>query len=157
MFRATPAPARGNADQFTGGGGPVFLKNEFRGVGDAEAGARGDGTPDSVRRVGHLAAMQRASRAADGTPLHIRADGPGFDAMDVPDGSWQPKLQFAVFMPTAERFALMRRQGAAVDLATQYAVRSADNGLERFCTTTRRQNFLVPPRRHRVYPLLELR
>ena len=28
--------------------------------------------------------LQRSSRAADGTPLHIRMDGPGFDTMDVP-------------------------------------------------------------------------
>jgi hypothetical protein len=31
-----------------------------------------------------------------------------------------------------------------------------DNGLERFLTTTRRQNFLVPPRRNRAFPLVEL-
>ena len=35
-------------------------------------------------RVGHIAALQRVSRVADGTPLHIRNDGPGFDGMDVP-------------------------------------------------------------------------
>jgi hypothetical protein len=28
--------------------------------------------------------------------------------------------------------------------------------LERFMTATRRQNFLVPPRRHRAFPMLEL-
>ena len=37
-----------------------------------------------------------------------------------------------------------------------YAVNPDDNGLERFSTATRRQNFLVPPRRHRAFPLLEL-
>jgi hypothetical protein len=31
-----------------------------------------------------------------------------------------------------------------------------DNGVERFITTTRRQNFLVPPRRNRAFPLIEL-
>ena len=31
-----------------------------------------------------------------------------------------------------------------------------DNGLERFITAPRRQNFLAPPRRHRGFPLLEL-
>ncbi len=31
-----------------------------------------------------------------------------------------------------------------------------DNGLERFITATRRQNFLVPPRRQRAFPLIEL-
>jgi hypothetical protein len=29
------------------------------------------------------------------------------------------------------------------------------NGPERFITATRRQNFLVPPRRHRAFPLAE--
>jgi len=32
----------------------------------------------------------------------------------------------------------------------------SDNGLERFITATRRQNFLIPPRRHRGFPLVEL-
>jgi hypothetical protein len=41
-------------------------------------------------------------------------------------------------------------------LDDRHAVDPLGNGLERFLTTTRRQNFLVPPRRHRAYPLLEL-
>ena len=62
------------------------------------------------------------SRAADGTPLHIRADGPGLDSMDVPAfrtfpgpagvevpaGSNQFKLQFLIYVPTADLFARMR-------------------------------------------------
>ena len=31
-----------------------------------------------------------------------------------------------------------------------------DTGLDQFIAATRRQNFLVPPRRHRAFPLLEL-
>jgi hypothetical protein len=50
----------------------------------------------------------------------------------------------------------MRRNQASLDLARQFAVDDADNGLERFLTATRRQNFLVPPRRHRAFPLVEL-
>jgi hypothetical protein len=112
--------------------------------------------------------LQRVSRASDGTPLHIRNDGPGFDGMDVPAfqlfpggqtvsaGSNQFKLQFLVFVPTAEFFRQMRVNAAAQDLATQHSVDPDDNGLERFITATRRQNFLVPPRRHRSFPLLEL-
>jgi hypothetical protein len=83
-------------------------------------------------------------------------DGPGFDQMDVPDGSKQPKLQFTAFVPSADFFATMRRNSAAVDLAQRFDVEESDNGLERFLTTTRRQNFLAPPRRHRAFPLLEL-
>jgi hypothetical protein len=87
--------------------------------------------------------------------MHIRMDGPGFDNMDVPGGSIQPKLQFTVFVPNADFFATMRRNQAALDLAQRFAVDEADNGLERFLTATRRQNFLVPPRRHRAFPLVE--
>jgi hypothetical protein len=156
MFRSTPPPSLGNADQFTNGGGPSFLDNRFQGTGDALASARGIGTPGNEHRMGHLSTLQRSSRAADGTPIHIRMDGPGFDAMDVPDGSSQPKLQFTVFVPSADFFRTMRSNQASLDLAAANAVAPTDNGLERFITATRRQNFLVPPRRHRAFPLLEL-
>jgi hypothetical protein len=86
----------------------------------------------------------------------MRMDGPGLDAMDVPDGSLQPKLQFTIFVPTADVFATMRRNVAALDLVDKYKVDPEDNGLERFLTATRRQNFLIPPRRHRAFPLLEV-
>jgi hypothetical protein len=156
MFRSTPPPSRGNTDQFTDGGGPAFLPNEFKGVDDAARGAQGIGTPNSDHRLGHLATLQRSSRAKDGTPIHIRMDGPGFDNLDVSDGSNQPKLQFTVFVPTADFFARMRRNQASVDLAQAHHVPDNDQGLERFLTATRRQNFLVPPRQHRAFPLVEV-
>jgi hypothetical protein len=106
--------------------------------------------------MGHLPALQRSSRAADGTPVHIRMDGPGLDNMDVPGGSSQPKLQFTIFVPTAEFFRAMRVNQASLDLVNQFGVAGDDNGLERFLTATRRQNFLIPPRRHRAFPLAEL-
>jgi hypothetical protein len=156
MFRSTPPPSRGYPDQFTEGGGPAFLPNEFKGIGDAEAGARGIGTPDGEPHLGHLSTLQRSSRAPDGTPLHIRMDGPGFDDLDVPDSTNQPKLHFSVFVPAAKVFAEMRRNQASLDLADRYRVAEDDQGLERFISATRRQNFLVPPRRHRAFPLVEL-
>jgi hypothetical protein len=100
--------------------------------------------PVTSHRMGHLATLRRSSRAGDGTPMHVRMDGAGFDDMDVPDGSNQPKLQFTVFVPSADFFATMR------------ANQAGNNGLERFITATRRQNFLAPPRRHRAFPLVEL-
>jgi hypothetical protein len=164
MFRSTPPPSFGNGgDPFANGGGPSFLPNEFKGVNDAANGAQGIGTPENEHRIGHLTALQRSSRAADGTPLHIRMDGPGFDKMDVPStiprpgrSGNVPKLQFTVFVPTANFFATMRRNQASLDLQQRFSVDPDDNGLERFLTATRRQNFLVPPRRHRAFPLLEL-
>jgi len=155
-FRSNPIPALGGADQFGGGGGPAFLDNVFQGVNDARANAAAINTFEGEHRMGHLSALQRSSRAADGTPIHIRMDGPGFDSMDVPDGRAQPKLQFTVFVPTADFFARMRRNQASLDLVRKYGVDDENNGLERFITATRRQNFLVPPRRHRAFPLLEM-
>jgi hypothetical protein len=150
MFRPNPPPSAGNADQFTDGGGPAFLQNAFHDPADARAGAVATG------RIGHLTALQRCSRARDTTPLHIRTDGAGFDALDVPDGSKQPKLHFAMFVPTAKAFADMRRAQAALDLVEELGVDERRNGIECFVTATRRQNFLVPPRRHRAFPLVEL-
>lgn len=176
-------PAAGNTDQFTNGGGPAFINNVFQGTGSAAAEAQDsaglftptnqtlDATFTGTGRVGHNAALQRVSRAADGTPIHLRMDGPGVDTMDVPAfrtfpgsngvdvpaGSNQFKLQFLIFVPTADFFARLRTSQAAQDLQHQFlADEDDDNGLERFITATRRQNFLAPPRRHRAFPLTEL-
>jgi hypothetical protein len=134
---------------------------------NARLGATFTGKP----RIGHEAALQQVSRAGDGTPLHIRADGPGFDGLDVPAfrtfpgangtdvpaGSSQFKLQFLIYVPAADLFARMRTAQAAQGLEQEFLDgRGDDNGLERHITATRRQNFLVPPRRHRAFPLLEL-
>jgi hypothetical protein len=175
MFRSnqlgTPngLPAQPNPDdEFTDGGGPAFVANVFQGSNaaflDAQAAngafsvqnALMSATHEGEHRIGHEEALQRSSRAADGTPLHIRMDGTGFDNFDVPGGSKQPKLQFTAFIPTAEFFRKMRADAAALDLQEQFGVNPLDNGLERFMTATRRQNFLVPPRRTRAFPLLEL-
>jgi hypothetical protein len=189
MFRANqegsanglPTPFNA-ADPYTGGGCPAFVPNTFQGPNDAMLGARDAGglfnpnapagtqqtqTFTGLGRIGHNAGLQRASRAADGTPIHIRMDGPGLSSLDVPAfqtfpgggsvsaGSTQPKLEFIIFMPTAESFRQMRTKVAAQDLQVQFNVDPDDNGLERFITSTRRQNFLVPPRPVRSFPLTE--
>lgn len=164
MFRSDPPPSMGNgSDPFLNGGGPAFLPNEFKGIDDAAQNAQGIDTLNNEHRIGHLSALQRSSRASDGTPLHIRMDGPGFDKLDIPpllvvpgNSGNVPKLHFTVFVPTADFFAKMRTNQASLDLQAAFAVLPTDNGLERFMTATRRQNFLVPPRRHRAFPLLEL-
>jgi hypothetical protein len=177
-------PADGNADQFTNGGGPAFINNVFQGANAAARSARDsagtfgpnnqtlDATFQGQHRIGHNAALQRSSRSTvDGSPLHIRNDGPGFSGLDVPAfqdfpgtagarsfpaGTNLPKLEFLVFVPTADFFQTMRRNQAAQDLQKQFGVDPDDNGFERFITATRRQNLLVPPRRHRSFPLIEL-
>ncbi len=164
-------------DPFTNGGANVpesvsaFIPNTFHGPNAVLTNYDPDDLANGVKtlRGGHLQGLQRVSRAPDGTPLHARMDGPGFDPLDVPDGSNQPKLQFSAFFPTADFFQKMREQVAMIDLlakadgGTEASVPAGvnpmamkDNGLERFITATRRQNFLIPPRRHRAFPLLEL-
>jgi hypothetical protein len=154
MYHSPPIN-RGNADQLTNGGGPAFLPNEDRGPNYARQTAQGIGTDENERRIGHLSTLQRSSRAADHTPIHIRMDGPGFDGMDVPGGASTAKLQFTVFVPSADFFATMRRNAASLDLQEEFDIDEDENGLERFLTATRRQNFLAPPRRHRAFPLVE--
>jgi hypothetical protein len=164
MFRSNPPPSFGSgSDPFLNGGGPGFLPSTFNGTGDAALNAQGVNTPLFEHRIGHLSALQQSSRAPDGTPLHIRMDGPGFDILDVPDiidrpgrSGNIPKLYFTAFVPTADFFDKMRKNQAAQNLQTQFAVDPLDNGIERFTTSTRRQNFLCPPRRSRAFPLLEL-
>jgi hypothetical protein len=156
MFHA-PSLVPGNSNQFADGGGPSLLPNQNRGPHYARRTAAGIGTSNGERRMGHLSCLQRSSRAADGTPIHLRMDGPGYDAMDVPGGAVLPKLQFTIFVPSAEFFRTLRTHQASLDLQHKFGMSPSDNGLERFITATRRQNFLIPPRRHRAFPLLELR
>ncbi|MGH2508434.1 MAG: hypothetical protein ACRDHZ_13700, partial [Ktedonobacteraceae bacterium] len=118
----------------------------------------------------HEFALQRSSRAQDGTALHIRNDGPGLSSLDVPDGSTVATLEFTIFVPTSDFFQAMRVNAASLDLVKEgqnggtgtsvppgiEAADSGDDGLERFTSATRRQNFLIQPRRHRSFPLLEL-
>jgi hypothetical protein len=187
MFRANQLgttdglPSDGNTDQFTNGGGPAFINNVFQGADSAQreaadtAGVFGpnnatkDATFNGEHRIGHIAALQRSGRTADGRPIHIRNDGPGFDTLDVPAfqdfpggtnfaaGTTQFKLHFLAFVPTSEFFRAMRVNAAAQDLQNQFQGGQDDeNGVERFITATRRQNFLCPPRRHRAFPLVEL-
>jgi len=189
MFRANqenttnglPAPFNAT-DPFTNGGCPAFVNNRFQGRNDASLGAQDAGglfNPNSapgtqqpqsftgLPRIGHEQALQRSARASNGTPLHIRVDGPGLSSLDVPAfqtfpggtnvpaGSQQPTLEFAMFFPTSEFFRQLRNNVGAQDLQVQFKVDPDDNGLERFITATRRQNFLTPPRNVRSLPGIE--
>jgi hypothetical protein len=176
-------PSQPTGDGFANGGGASAVANKFQGANDTFLSAQNKfgqytaATPANqeqgstftgLPRIGHEQALQRSGRAKDGTPLHIRMDGAGFDGMDVPTfqvfpggatlqaGSNQPKLQFSAFVQTAEFFRQMRADSAAQDLQKQFNVDPDDNGLERFMTATRRQMFLLPPRKHRSFPLVEL-
>ena len=130
--------------------------------------------------IGHSAAIQTASRlqrdhvAADGTvyargtAVPQRAD---FNTLDNPffwsahaardRMSDQPTagVHFVVFNPTSDDF---ERTRLAMDGVLPGGKRLAlspnarGQGINSVLSTTHRQNFLVPPRRHRSFPLAEL-
>jgi hypothetical protein len=157
MFQSPAEAQEDGRDPFRDGGGPrdlsqrgAVLHNIFNGAGYARTSAKRFG------RIGHVSQLQRSGRTADGRPIHLRIDGPGFDAMDTKTGRNTPKLQFSGFFPSADFFATLRRNQASVDLLNEFRLDEEDHGLERFITATRRQNFLIPPRRHRAFPLIEL-
>jgi hypothetical protein len=132
------------------------------------------------RRIGHAGAIQPASRLERdvvgndgtvyprGTAVPHRAD---FNTLDNPF-TWSAHpvrdrmadtpaagTHFVVFNPTADDF---RRVRLAMDgiLPTgdrlDIAPRSIGQGINSVMHATHRQNFLVPPRAHRSFPLSEL-
>jgi hypothetical protein len=157
MFESPPQVTEDATDPFRDGGGPrnlgrrgAFLRNQFRGANYAVTSAQ------QFQRIGHISQLHRSGRTSDGRPIHLRIDGPGFDAMDTTTGRNTPKLQFSGFFPSSDFFSTLRRNQASLDLLDQFDLEEEDHGLERFITATRRQNFLIPPRRHRAFPLIEL-
>jgi hypothetical protein len=130
--------------------------------------------------IGHSAAIQTSSRLQQdtrgpdgtlfrrGTAIPQRAD---FNTLDNPFfWSADPKrdaqstepaagVHFVVFNPTSDDFHRNRlaMDGVLPDgTKLPVAPRARAQGLNSVLVTTHRQNFLVPPRRHRSFPLVEL-
>jgi hypothetical protein len=132
------------------------------------------------RRIGHSAAIQTTSRLLEdvtgpdgtvfpkGSAIPDRAD---FNTLDNPffwsaqperDGMGEEPaagIHFLVFNPTSDDF---HRNRLAMDgvfpdgTKLEFEPRSRGQGFNAVLRTTHRQNFLVPPRRHRSLPLVEL-
>jgi hypothetical protein len=129
----------------------------------------------SSGRIGHSASIQTTSRldrdvvAADGTvypkgtAIPVRAD---FNTLDNPfDWSIRPDeigatpaagVHFVVFNPTSDDFHRNRRamDGVLPGGKIPFKPRAREQGFNEVLQTTHRQNFLVPPRRHRSFPLV---
>jgi len=127
-------------------------------------------------RIGHSASIQPTSRLpADvvgpdgtvylkGTAIPQRAD---FNTLDNPF-FWRPAgvdhhpsagVHFVVFNPTSDDFHRNRlaMDGVLPDgTRLRLAPGSRPQGINSVLHTTHRQNFLVPPRSHRSFPLAEL-
>jgi hypothetical protein len=126
--------------------------------------------------VGHNGMLQQASRLSGdiidnygrlrpkGTAVPIRED---FNTLDNPFASppsGKPAaagLHFAVFVPASRLFhnARLAMDGILPDTDhtnLRGTIDDAHNGINSFMAATHRQNFLVPPRAHRSFPLAEL-
>jgi hypothetical protein len=131
------------------------------------------------RQIGHSAAIQTASRLqADvrgndgmlykkGTAIPQRAD---FNTLDNPffwsaiggETSSEPAagVHFVVFTPTSDDFnrGRLAMDGHLPDgTKLPFDANARGQGFNSVLRTTHRQNFIVPPRRHRSFPLVELR
>jgi hypothetical protein len=133
-----------------------------------------------TKQIGHSASLQTASRLAStavgasgaiygpGTAIPHRAD---FNTLDNPffwsadparDGmSDTPAagVHFVVFNPSSDDFnrGRLAMDGVLPDgTKLPFAPRDRGQGFNSILRTTHRQNFLVPPRAHRSFPLVEL-
>lgn len=77
--------------------------------------------------------------------------------MDDMDGNGAtPGVHFLAFSAGSQIFHQSRMGMEAADVVGEHPVPAQANGINAFIHATRRQNFLVPPRQHRAFPLLEL-
>jgi hypothetical protein len=128
-------------------------------------------------RIGHSASIQVTSRLAEdttgpdgtrypkGTAIPIRAD---FNTLDNPfaysidseelQQGPQAGIHFVVFNPSSDDFHRNRlaMDGVLPDGTLPLEPRDRNQGFNAVLRTTHRQNFIVPPRRHRSFPLAEI-
>ena len=134
----------------------------------------------ATKQIGHSASLQTVSRLATtavgasgavygpGTAIPHRAD---FNTLDNPfawsvdpakDGmaaGAAAGVHFVVFNPSSDDFnrGRLAMDGVLPDgTRLPFAPRDRGQGFNSILRTTHRQNFLVPPRRHRSFPLVEL-
>jgi hypothetical protein len=151
-----------------------------QGPDDTASAAQVTGDFRKLGRIGHSSSLQTTSRLQEdvrgsdgvlyrkGTAVPHRAD---FNTLDNPffwsaaperDGMAEGPaagVHFVVFSPTSDDFNRTRlaMDGVLPDgTKLPFQPRARGQGLNSVLRTTHRQNFLVPPRRHRSLPLVEL-
>ncbi len=168
MFSArTPVPA--DPGTVTLPNGPAQLSTMAQVKQDAGGG----------RVLGHNALLQQATRLAattydnygrrrvQGTPVPLRED---FNTLDDPF-AWapggvgptnKPGMHFVAFVPGHHLFhrARLAMDGVMPDgtnfRAAPYHMSDANLGINAQMRASHRQNYVIPPRRHRSFPLVEL-
>jgi hypothetical protein len=107
--------------------------------------------------IGHNEAVQRGSRTREGQALALRVDFNTLDALDVANSAEPtPGVHFLAFTPGSAIFDRSRMGMDDPGLSARFGIAAKADGINAFIRATRRQNFLVPPRAHRAFPLVEL-
>jgi hypothetical protein len=133
----------------------------------------------SLHQAGHNALLQQAARLAattydnygrrrtQGTSVPLRED---FNTLDDPF-AWapggvrpasKPGMHFVAFLPGHHLFqrARLAMDGVMPDgtdlRAAPYNIPAADAGINGMVRASHRQNYVIPPRRNRSFPLVEL-
>ena len=85
-------------------------------------------------------------------------DNPFFWSRDGVDHAPSAGVHFVVFNPSSDDFHRNRlaMDGVLPGGKLPLPPRDRNQGFNEILRTTHRQNFLVPPRRHRSFPLAEL-
>jgi hypothetical protein len=100
-------------------------------------------------------------RIERGTVFFLRQD---FNTVENPFGfstdpvSAEPRagVHFVGVGPSAQHYEAMRREMDSQDLQARHGLADQDLGFTDVLTTTHRQNYLLPPRAHRSFPLAEV-
>ena len=124
--------------------------------------------------VGHNEQMQFLSRIEEetttaygqvlprGTTFFLRQD---FDTTENPFELWidgsvstvpRAGVHFVGMGPSAQHYHLMRTEMDSPDLAAAHHLPAENVGFTDFLVNTHRQNYCLPPRAHRAFPIAEL-
>jgi hypothetical protein len=111
--------------------------------------------PDGTRYEKGTAIPQRADFNTLDNPFFWTADPARDGFLEQPAAG----LHFVSFNPTSDDFRRMRlaMDGVLPERPLFFERESEGRGFNTILITTHRQNFLVPPRVHRSFPLSELR
>jgi hypothetical protein len=156
--------------------GTVTISN---GPADVATAAQVKQDAETLHQTGHNALLQQASRLAGtvvdnygrtrakGTPVPLRED---FNTLDDPF-AWSPQgagptnkpgMHFVAFLPGHHLFhrARLAMDGVLPDgtdlRQSPYSVAARESGINGMMRASHRQNYVVPPRRNRSFPLVEL-
>jgi hypothetical protein len=136
--------------------------------------AQRDEDTEKFGLVGHNEQMQFLSRVEQdtttaygqkipkGTTFFLRQD---FDTVENPFGFWaegpvsslpRPGVHFIGMGPSSQHFQLMRTEMDSMELAGKHGLPDENVGFSDFLDNTHRQNYCLPPRAHRSFPMAEM-